>query len=186
VIFPRDQILREGEPPPSWLDLVDDSKVLTALQRARALEQIRAHARAIGMGVATSWEIDRLGISPATRCAMRRAVEALSLRPSYLLIDFVQLWECGIPFHARAHGDSFSYSIAAASIVAKVNRDRMMEEADSLYPGYEFSRHKGYGTARHMELLARRGPSPIHRRSFSPLRDTSQGEPAPDPWRAEG
>lgn len=153
-----------------WLSLVDDSKVLTPLQRQRALVIIEANATAIGVGMATPNEIDSMGIGEATKRAMLQAVNSLPLRPSYLLIDFVKLPECTIPFHSFAHGDSISYSIAAASIVAKVTRDRLMEEADNRYPGYGFSRHKGYPTAQHRHLLALKGPCPIHRRSFRPLR----------------
>ena len=159
---------------PQWLDLVDDSKKLTPVQRQRALEYIEAHATAIGVGMSTPQEIDSQGIAEATKCAMKRAIDSLPCRPSYLLIDYVKLPACGIPFQAPAHGDSLSYSIAAASIVAKVTRDRMMEEADTTYPGYDFSRHKGYATRQHLDRLAVLGPSPIHRRSFSPIR--SQGD----------
>jgi ribonuclease HII len=170
VILPPELSNVSEGPLPPWLGLVDDSKALTASQRQRALEHIESHAIAIGLGVATHQEIDAEGIGEATRWAMRRAVDTLPLKPSYLLIDFVKLPECGIPFHAPAHGDSLSYSISAASIVAKVSRDRMMEAADAIYPGYEFARHKGYPTPQHLRLLALRGPSPIHRHSFRPLR----------------
>jgi len=153
-----------------WLSLVDDSKALTARQRQRALEQIELHAASIGVGMATSQEIDSMGIVAATRWAMRRAIANLPLRPSYLLVDFVQLSECGIPFQGLTHGDSICYCIAAASIVAKVTRDRIMDEADATYPGYGFCRHKGYATPQHLRQLALRGPSPIHRRSFRPIR----------------
>ena len=157
--------------PPSWIAQVDDSKKLTPNQRHRAFQQIQANCVAVGMGMASPGEIDSAGIAEANRWAMLRAVDSLPVKPSYLLIDFVNLPRCGIPFHSLVRGDSLCYSIAAASIVAKVTRDRLMEEADATYPGYEFSRHKGYGTAQHMGLLALRGPSPIHRRSFSPLRE---------------
>ena len=119
---------------PQWLDLVDDSKKLTPVQRQRALEYIEAYATAIGVGMSTPQEIDSQGIGEATRCAMKRAIDSLTCRPSYLLIDYVKLPACGIPFQALIRGDSLSYSIAAASIVAKVTRDRMMEEADALIP----------------------------------------------------
>ena len=155
---------------PQWLDLVDDSKKLTPVQRQRALEYIEAYATAIGVGMSTPQEIDSQGIGEATRCAMKRAIDSLTCRPSYLLIDYVKLPACGIPFQALIRGDSLSYSIAAASIVAKVTRDRMMEETDASYPGYDFSRHKGYATRQHLDRLALLGPSPIHRRSFGPLR----------------
>ena len=171
VILPVPDIPNHQNSPPSWLALVDDSKKLTPSQRRRANEQIQANCVAIGVGMASPEEIDSAGIAEANRWAMLRAVDNLPVQPSFLLIDFVSLPGCGMPFRSMAHGDSLCYSIAAASIVAKVTRDRLMEEADATYPGYEFSRHKGYGTAQHLGLLALRGPSPIHRRSFSPLRE---------------
>ena len=183
VILSSLSTLPEAAPPP-WLDLVDDSKKLTPIQRRRALAGIEANAAAIGVGAATPQEIDAAGIAEATRWAMRRAIESLPLRPSYLLIDFVKLPECPIPFHALPHGDSLSYSIAAASIVAKVTRDRLMESEDDVYPGYGFSRHKGYATSQHLNLLALHGPTPIHRRSFSPLR--APGPPSRDRKKSEG
>lgn len=155
---------------PSWLDGVDDSKKLTPSQRKTALEEIEAHAASFSVGMCAHEEIDSWGIAPATRRAMKRAIYNLPLQPSYLLIDFLELPECGIPFQAIPHGDSLCYSIAAASIVAKVTRDRLMEDADAVYPGYGFSKHKGYATAQHLRLLALRGPSPIHRRTFRPIR----------------
>ena len=154
---------------PDWIETIDDSKVLTPLQRRRALEHIEAQAT-VGVGMASSQEIDSRGIVPATKLAMRRAIGNLPLRPSHLLIDFVRLPRLRIPYRAVVHGDAISYSIAAASIVAKVTRDRLMEEADSLYEGYGFSRHKGYGTPQHLRTLKALGPCPIHRRSFSPVR----------------
>ena len=163
-------ILPSPDGDADWLSLVDDSKALTPLQRQNALGYIEANATAIGIGMVPPKEIDSLGIGEATKQAMLQAVETLPLRPSYLLIDYVKLPRCNIPFHSFAHGDDISYSIAAASIVAKVTRDRLMEEADDIYPGYGFSRHKGYPTAQHRRLLALNGPCPIHRRSFSPLR----------------
>ena len=165
-------------PGSAWLRLVDDSKALTSLQRQKAMKQIEARATAIGLGMATHQEIDLQGIGSATRSAMLRAIDNLRsgngagevIRPSHLLIDFVKLPECGIPFLAMARGDSLSYSIAAASIVAKVARDSLMEEAETMYPGYGFSQHKGYPTPHHLRQLDLLGPSPIHRHSFSPLR----------------
>ena len=165
-------------PGSDWLHFVDDSKALTPLQRRKALEHIETHAIAIGLGMATPQEIDSEGIGTATRAAMLRAIDNLHsprdtgevVRPSHLLIDFVKLPECGIPFLAMARGDSLSYSIAAASIVAKVTRDRLMDEADAMYPGYGFAQHKGYPTPHHLRQLGTLGPSPIHRRSFGPLR----------------
>ena len=171
VIFPAHLFSSgDGECVPSWLIGVDDSKKLTPTQRTSALEEIEAHAASFSVGMSTHEEIDSWGIAPATRRAMKRAIYNLPLQPSYLLIDFLELPECGIPFQSMPRGDSLCYSIAAASIVAKVTRDRLMEEADATYPGYGFSKHKGYATAQHLRLLALRGPSPIHRRTFKPLR----------------
>ena len=170
VVFPIQDLLDCVDSPPSWLEGIDDSKALTPLQRQDAVERIREHSTAIGLGIASAREIDVYGISEATAWAMRRAVEDLAVRPSYILVDFVRVLDCGIPFHAEIRGDSASYSIAAASIVAKVNRDLIMERADAWYPGYGFASHKGYATARHLKVLEDRGPCPIHRRSFSPIR----------------
>ncbi len=180
VVFPVHQLLDSVDSPPSWLEGIDDSKALTPLQRLDAVERIREHSTAIGLGIASAREIDLYGISQATVWAMSRAVEDLAVKPSYILVDFVRVLDCGIPFHAEVRGDSASYSIAAASIVAKVNRDLIMERADALYPGYGFASHKGYATARHMRALADRGPCPIHRRSFSPMRppDPPPAKPA--------
>ncbi len=169
VVLPVRDILDAPESP-LWLEGIDDSKALTPGQRLEAVQHIRAHSKAIGLGMASPQEIDAHGISEATARAMQRAVSDLRLRPSYILVDFVRVLDCGIPFRAEVRGDSLSYSIAAASIVAKVNRDLIMERADAQYPGYGFASHKGYATARHLKVLARRGPCPIHRRSFSPMR----------------
>ena len=170
VILPPELLTTDEASLPTWLSLVDDSKKLTRLQRQTALEQIEAHAIGIGVGSASPREIDSRGIVGATRWAMRRAIPNLPLIPLCLLIDFVRLPECGMPFQSVTHGDARSYSIAAASIVAKVTRDSIMEEADVTYPGYGFFRHKGYPTPQHLSLLALQGPSPIHRLSFGPLR----------------
>ena len=155
---------------PAWLADVDDSKKLTARQRSHSLEEIRGHAIGIGVGIADREEIDRIGIGNATRRALGRAIEDLLLSPDYILADYVPLFDPGVPCQTLKGGDGRSFSIAAASIVAKVTRDRLMEEADRCYPGYGFSRHKGYGTRAHLRELAERGPCPIHRRSFAPIR----------------
>ena len=174
VIFPPELFSRPDGSLPWWIGLVDDSKALTPAQRERALESIEAHS-STGLGMATPDEIDSLGIAEANRLAMVRALEDLRTRPTYVLIDYMKLPECGIPFNALPHGDSLSYSIAAASIVAKVTRDKLMVEADAVYPGYGFARHKGYPTALHLRTLAERGPCRIHRRSFGPVRDCLSG-----------
>ena len=160
-------ILDPDQPTLSWLRQVDDSKKLTPKARERAFAEINSRALGVGVGIGSCEEIDRLGISPATRLAMARAVGNLPVKPSHLLVDYVPLTEPGIPFLSLVRGDSICYTIAAASIVAKVTRDRMMVEADAVYPGYGFSQHKGYPTLQHRRLLAELGPCPIHRRSFA-------------------
>ena len=155
---------------PRWLTGVDDSKKLTASKRRRCLEEIRSHARSIGVGMAGGDEIDAIGIGHATRLAMIRALHDLHTPPDYVLADYIPRFRPGVPCQTIKGGDGRCYSIAAASIVAKVTRDRLMEEADRSYPGYGFSRHKGYATREHVRELAGRGPCPIHRRSFAPLR----------------
>jgi ribonuclease HII len=158
----------------TWLGLLDDSKALSPVQRERAVAAIQRHALAIGVGQSSPEEIDRLGIGRATIEAMMRAVAALPVQPAYLLFDFVHLRECPFPFQTVVRGDSLSYSIAAASNVAKVTRDRWMLEADARFPGYSFARHKGYPTTRHLEQLRTLGPCEIHRRSFAPVREAAK------------
>jgi ribonuclease HII len=152
-----------------WLRMVDDSKRLSPLQRERAAEFIQRHALAVGVGQAGPEEIDSLGIVPATLQAMRQAVASLAAPPEHLLLDFIPIKECPLPFQAIVKGDALSYSIAAASIIAKVTRDRLMEHADPQYPGYSFAQNKGYPTAHHLARLQSLGPCSIHRRSFAPV-----------------
>ena len=153
-----------------WLGSVRDSKELTPRMREFLSRLIRQYAIAIGIGEAPPVVIERQGIVGATRMAMRLAVERLPSPPDFLLIDHVALPEVGLPQRNITHGDSLSLSIAAASIVAKVERDHLMIENDGLYPGYGFARNKGYATPDHLESLRRLGLSPIHRRSFAPVR----------------
>ena len=160
----------DTDPSDPWLRLLDDSKKLTHLQRMRANEMILTKSLSTSLGKCEPSEIDSLGISKASRVAMTRAIKGLSITPDYLLIDYVELVEANIPYTAIPKGDGKCYSISAASIVAKVARDRIMLEANDTFPGYHFDQHKGYGTARHMEMLNLLGPSPIHRRSFAPVR----------------
>ena len=160
-----------GDEP--WLQSLDDSKRLTARQREAAFDLIQEHALAVSVEEESPEEIDRIGIGRAVIRAMLRAVEGLTVTPQHLLLDYVPIRECPYSYETLVKGDSRSYSIAAASIIAKVTRDRTMEQADTLYPGYGFARHKGYGTALHREQLASLGPCPLHRRSFAPLRQAA-------------
>ena len=150
--------------------LIDDSKRLSPAQRERALEYVQSVALAVAVGCCSAREIDDMGIAPATRVAMRRALDALPIKPRYLLLDAFPLPAVATPQRAIVRGDSISLSIAAASIVAKVARDRHMAAQDAAHPGYGFARHKGYGTPQHLSALERLGPSPIHRRTFAPLK----------------
>lgn len=153
------------------LEEVNDSKLLAPGTRARLLPVILDVAQAVGMGYATHAEIDILGIVPATRLAMRRALDALAAPPDCLLTDAMPMPELALPCTSLIKGDQKSLSIAAASIVAKVTRDRFMNELAESFPQYGFEVHKGYGTALHRHTLSTFGPCPVHRMSFAPLRD---------------
>jgi ribonuclease HII len=151
------------------LDGVCDSKMLSAAERERWEPTICSVALAVGVGLAGPDVIDSHGIVPATRQAMSLALAQLNLTPDAVLIDALRLPGCRLPQQAIIHGDVLSLSIAAASIVAKVARDRLMAEFDRVHPGYGFARHKGYGTPQHRSALEALGPSPIHRLSFAPV-----------------
>ncbi|MCK4741378.1 MAG: ribonuclease HII [Anaerolineales bacterium] len=153
----------------SELDGVRDSKLLNARQRSHWAGIILEIASAISIGQATAEEVDTLGLIPATRSAMTRAIHELDPSPDHLLIDHILLPESELPQTALPRGDAIVLSIAAASIIAKVTRDNIMIGLEERYPGYGFSRHKGYGTRVHREALAALGPSPVHRRSFTPI-----------------
>jgi ribonuclease HII len=149
---------------------VRDSKQMTPLQRARWATRIRAIALAWGVGFASSEEIDTQGIVPATRLAMQRAIDCLTPAPQHLLIDAVRLPRINLPQQSLIKGDARVLSIAAASVLAKTARDALMQELDITYPGYSLARHKGYGTALHHAALLLLGPSPIHRKTFAPIK----------------
>jgi ribonuclease HII len=148
---------------------VDDSKQVSEPERARLYEVIVQRARGVAIGVATEQEIDRLNILEATRLAMCRALGLLTPQADYLLIDAVTLSGLDTPSRSIIMGDTLSISVAAASIVAKVTRDRMMAAYHRAYPQYNFLSHKGYGTDEHLQRLARHGPCAIHRRTFGPV-----------------
>ena len=175
VILPEDWLNRRRRLLPSrnGMDprhLVRDSKQLSAGQRERAYDAITADAMAWGVGIVSSETIDQIGIVPATRQAMKDAIDALGQRPDTLLVDAVDLSDTGIHCEAIIHGDALCGVIAAASIIAKVTRDRCMDEMDRLYPGYGFAQHKGYATEEHSARLLEYGPCAIHRRTFAPVR----------------
>ncbi len=149
---------------------VTDSKKMTACQRERLFDVVQDTALSIGVGIGSHSYIDRQRIIAATRHAMRQAVSCLSKIPHYLLIDALPLPNLDIPQLAFPKADAISLSVAAASIIAKVTRDRLMLMLDEQYPGYGFSRHKGYGTKVHQAALAKLGPCRIHRYSFEPIR----------------
>lgn len=148
---------------------VDDSKQLSVSERDRLYTVILKRAVLVGVGSATAEEIDQINILEATKLAMRRALAELSPAPDYVLIDAVSLTGVAMPVRPIIKGDALSLSIAAASIVAKVTRDRLMAQFHVVYPQYNFLSHKGYGTEEHLARLAEYGPSPIHRRTFAPV-----------------
>lgn len=147
---------------------LNDSKKLTEARRALLFDAITASAQ-VGVGIVSAAEIDTLNILQATFRTMERAVSALPLPPRFALIDGNRAPKLSCPCRTVIAGDSLSLSIAAASIIAKVTRDRIMTEMEQLYPGYGFAAHKGYGTAAHSAALARLGPCAEHRRSFKPI-----------------
>lgn len=149
---------------------LDDSKKLTAKARAALELEIKDKALAWGVGLASVEEIEELNILQATGLAMRRAVEALAITPAFALVDGNYRFKLPCEIKTVVKGDSISSSIAAASILAKVARDRLMTEMDSVYPGYGFAAHKGYHAHVHVEALRTLGPCAIHRRSWEPVR----------------
>jgi len=153
-------------PPGLMIDGVNDSKKLTPRRREALYQVIHQHALATGIGVVGNEDIDRINILRATIMAMEMAVKNLKIPPDYLLIDAVSLSDSRIPHRPIIKGDMLSVSIASASIVAKVTRDRLMTEEHSLFPQYNFMTHKGYGTRDHVSRLRLYGPSVIHRKSF--------------------
>lgn len=165
VVLPlyRDDLL-------ALLDGVRDSKLLSPGRREELVPVIREVAVAVGVGWGEPAEIDIWGIVPATRLAMRRAVVALRDQVDALLVDYLRLPGLNLPQQSLPRADARCLSVAAASILAKVERDRLMIAFEEEYPGYGFAQHKGYGTPQHREALACLGPSPIHRVSWRPMR----------------
>jgi ribonuclease HII len=155
---------------------VHDSKQLTRIGREYLVERVQAGALVCGVGSADQFEIDEFGIVPATKLAMRRALDVTGqsphFPPDHFLLDALKFdWE-NVPYLSLIRGDQRSLTIAAASILAKVHRDRLMIALDGQYPNYGFALHKGYGTPQHQRALLEHGVAPIHRMSFAPLRAT--------------
>jgi ribonuclease HII len=158
-------------PPNTELDGIDDSKQLDPEQRTQLAVTIRESASAIGIGSAEVAEIDRLNIYHAALLAMRRAIEALPLAPEHVLVDARVIPGVSIPQNCFNKGDGINFSIAAASIIAKTHRDRLMEDFEKEYPGYGFAQHKGYSTPEHQSAIRDLGPCPIHRLSYQFIRE---------------
>ncbi len=155
----------------AWLRHVNDSKLLTPDKREYLFDHIQEAAISTGVGIVSHRIIDTRNIVRATRMAMKRAIAQLSPAADTLLIDFLSLPEVPISQKGIVNGDGLCFSIACASIIAKVTRDHLMIEMDAVYPGYKLGKHKGYCTEEHVAHLNRRGPSPIHRRSFHPVKE---------------
>jgi ribonuclease HII len=151
------------------LEGVRDSKRMTPRQRGVWYLRIKDVARAWAVGSASPQDVDAFGLLQATRLAMRRSLIGLGVTPDFLLIDYVLLPEAEAPQAAFVRGEDHSLSIASASVLAKVTRDRWMMALDSRYPGYALGKHKGYATEEHRAALARLGPCPMHRRSYAPV-----------------
>ena len=164
-----------------------DSKLVKPADRERLFDLIHRKAVSVGVGIADARMVDRLNVLKATHFAMSEAIRQLEPRPDLLIVDGRGLPGAALPQRAIVGGDRTCASIAAASIVAKVTRDRMMLELNEMYPGYGFGRHKGYGTREHLARLMELGPCPEHRRSFAPVAAARQGrlplesEPTPAP-----
>lgn len=167
-------------PPRPFFPGLNDSKQLSAARREALFDAIRNEAIAVGVGIVGERVIEEINILQATRRAMTDAVRDLKTPPDYLLIDAVRLPDVTIPQEPIIHGDALSLSIAAASVIAKVTRDRIMEDHHRRYPLYNFARHKGYGTAEHLERIRRHGPSPIHRRTFRGVKEWVRAHDASD------
>ncbi|MFP3898902.1 MAG: ribonuclease HII [Dehalococcoidia bacterium] len=167
-----------------WFKLVRDSKRLSSRERETLFDLISREAVAVGIGIVPPQLIDSVNILRATRLAMVQAVEKLPTQPNFLLIDRITLSQCPLPQRGITRGDASCLSIACASIIAKVARDRMMDEFDGIHPGYGFALNKGYGTASHISCLRELGPSPIHRLYFAPVRRVIGGQGIPSPEQA--
>ena len=154
-------------PQDSFIEGVNDSKKISEKKREKIFEQIKEEAIAYSVGIVDKDTIDEINILNATKLGVKIALEGLKQKPDVIMVDALTGLETnGIPYISVIKGDAKNYSIAAASIIAKVTRDKIMEEWDSVYPAYGFARHKGYGTAEHIRVIKEQGPCTIHRRTF--------------------
>jgi len=171
VIFPV------SSRPPLSISGINDSKKLTPFRRESLFEEIKRNACSVGIGVVDNELIDRTDILEATMLAMREAIFNLEIPPDYILVDGLHIpfpQECPVPQRAMIKGDSLVFSIAAASIIAKVYRDRIMDFLGKNYSQYRFEKHKGYPTKEHIRILEKFGPCPIHRHSFKPVKNLKE------------
>ena len=157
VILPKD----------SFIEGVNDSKKVSEKKREKIYEQIIAEAISYGVGIVDQKKIDEINILNATKLGVKLAIEQMEIKPDLILVDALNNMDTnGIAYKSVIKGDAKHYSIAAASIIAKVTRDRIMKQWDEVYPAYGFAKHKGYGTAAHIAAIKENGPCPLHRRSF--------------------
>lgn len=153
--------------PDSFIEGVNDSKKISEKKREKLYEQITEEAIDWAVGIVDQTEIDEINILNATKKALHMAISNLKIKPDRILVDALEhIDTCGVPYTSIIKGDAKVYSISCASIIAKVTRDRMMQEYDEIYPQYGFAGHKGYGTAKHIQAIKDFGPCPIHRKSF--------------------
>ena len=153
--------------PDSFIEGINDSKKISESKREKLYEQITEEAMAWSVGIVTEKEIDELNILNATKKALEKALDSLQIRPDRILVDALEHIDTkGVPYTSVIKGDAKIYSISAASIIAKVTRDRIMREYDEVYPEYGFAKHKGYGTAAHIGAIKEHGPCPLHRKTF--------------------
>lgn len=153
--------------PDSFIEGINDSKKISEAKREKLYEQITYEAIDWSVGIVSQKEIDEINILNATKKALKLAIENLKTKPDRILVDALENIDTkGIPYTSIIKGDAKIYSISAASIIAKVTRDRIMREYDEVYPEYGFAKHKGYGTSMHIEAIKQNGPCPLHRKSF--------------------